>query len=110
MPGIAPPTDGPTRQCLEDTTGWPIKKFVRTTRRYRTIQIQPAHIPSPQPPPYPPTCATHWTASTATPMRTNVSRVTGQMFVARSRVPATQTPRKEELAAAGGPMGDTPMY
>jgi hypothetical protein len=25
---------------LEDRTGWSIKKFVRTTRRYRTIQIQ----------------------------------------------------------------------
>jgi hypothetical protein len=25
---------------LEDTTGWSIKKFVRTARRYRTIQIQ----------------------------------------------------------------------
>ena len=25
---------------VEDTTGWSIKKFVRTARRYRTIQIQ----------------------------------------------------------------------
>ena len=25
---------------LEDTTGWSIKKFVRTARRYRTIEIQ----------------------------------------------------------------------
>ena len=25
---------------IEDTTGWSIRKFVRTTRRYRTIQIQ----------------------------------------------------------------------
>ena len=25
---------------IEDTTGWSIKKFVRTTRRYRTIEIQ----------------------------------------------------------------------
>jgi len=25
---------------VEDTTGWSIKKFVRTTRRYRTIEIQ----------------------------------------------------------------------
>jgi hypothetical protein len=25
---------------IEDHTGWSIKKFVRTTRRYRTIQIQ----------------------------------------------------------------------
>jgi len=25
---------------VEDTTGWSVKKFVRTTRRYRTIEIQ----------------------------------------------------------------------
>jgi hypothetical protein len=25
---------------IEDRTGWSIKKFVRTARRYRTIQIQ----------------------------------------------------------------------
>lgn len=25
---------------IEDTTGWSIKKFVRTARRYRTIEIQ----------------------------------------------------------------------
>jgi hypothetical protein len=25
---------------IEDTTGWSIKKFVKTARRYRTIQIQ----------------------------------------------------------------------
>src|SRR5437762_6301498 len=25
---------------IEDTTGWSIKKFVKTVRRYRTIQIQ----------------------------------------------------------------------
>jgi hypothetical protein len=25
---------------IEDATGWSIKKFVRTARRYRTIQIQ----------------------------------------------------------------------
>ena len=27
-------------RCIEDHTGWSIKKFVRTTRRYRTIEIQ----------------------------------------------------------------------
>jgi hypothetical protein len=25
---------------IEDHTGWPVKKFVRTARRYRTIQIR----------------------------------------------------------------------
>lgn len=27
-------------RCMEDTTGWSIRKFVRAARRYRTIQIQ----------------------------------------------------------------------
>ena len=27
---------------IEDRTGWSIRKFVRTTRRYRTIEIQAA--------------------------------------------------------------------
>jgi hypothetical protein len=27
-------------QAAERQTGWSIKKFVRTTRRYRTVQIQ----------------------------------------------------------------------
>lgn len=27
-------------RLIEDRTGWSIKKFVRTTRRYRTIQIR----------------------------------------------------------------------
>ena len=25
---------------IEATTGWPIRKFVKTARRYRTVQIQ----------------------------------------------------------------------
>ena len=25
---------------IEDTTGWSIRKFIRTARRYRTVQIQ----------------------------------------------------------------------
>ena len=33
----------PGRQPLdEEATGWTIKKFVRTTRRYRTIEIRAA--------------------------------------------------------------------
>src|SRR4051794_5364535 len=27
-------------RLIEDATGWSIKKFVRTARRYRTVQIQ----------------------------------------------------------------------
>jgi transposase len=28
---------------IEKTTGWSIRKFVKTARRYRTIQIQAGH-------------------------------------------------------------------
>ncbi len=34
---------------IEARTGWSIRKFVRTARRYRTIQIQAAPAPSPPP-------------------------------------------------------------
>ena len=27
-------------RVIEDTTGWSVKKFIKTARRYRTIQIQ----------------------------------------------------------------------
>jgi hypothetical protein len=37
---------------IEDRTGWSIRKFVRTARRYRTIEIQAG--PTPSPPPTPP--------------------------------------------------------
>jgi hypothetical protein len=36
---------------IETTTGWSIKKFVRTARRYRTITIQAGPTPSPPPTP-----------------------------------------------------------
>ena len=29
-----------TSRWIEDTTGWSIRKFIRTARRYRTIEIQ----------------------------------------------------------------------
>jgi hypothetical protein len=31
---------------IEDRAGWSIRRFVRTARRYRTIEIQPATTPS----------------------------------------------------------------
>ncbi len=41
-------------RMIEDRTGWSIKKFVRTTRRYRTVQIragsQIINAPDPLPP------------------------------------------------------------
>jgi hypothetical protein len=30
-------------RLIETNTGWSIKKFVRTARRYRTIEIRPAN-------------------------------------------------------------------
>ena len=30
-------------RLIEERTGWSIRKFVRTTRRYRTIQIRAGH-------------------------------------------------------------------
>jgi transposase len=31
-------------RLIEERTGWSIKKFVRTTRRYRTVHIRTVHI------------------------------------------------------------------
>jgi hypothetical protein len=39
----------------EDQTGWSIRKFVRTARRYRTIETRLAPTPSPPPIPSPAT-------------------------------------------------------
>jgi hypothetical protein len=39
---------------IEDRTGWPVKRFVRTARRYRTIQIRAGqHILTAEDPPPP---------------------------------------------------------
>jgi hypothetical protein len=40
---------------IEDTTGWSVKKFLRTVRRYRTTRSRPATTSSPQPTRYPTT-------------------------------------------------------
>ena len=42
---------------IEHQTGWSIKKFVRTARRYRTVRSAPGNKPSPPPTPYPTTSA-----------------------------------------------------
>jgi hypothetical protein len=38
--GTTRPPLNPGRFRIEETTGWSIKKFIKTVRRYRTIQIQ----------------------------------------------------------------------
>jgi hypothetical protein len=50
---------------IEDRTGWSIRKFVRTARRYRT-HPNPGRRPPPSPPPthHPTTCATPSISST----------------------------------------------
>jgi hypothetical protein len=30
----------PSAHCIEHQTGWSIKKFVRTARRYRTVEVK----------------------------------------------------------------------
>jgi hypothetical protein len=50
---------------IEQATGWSIKKFARTTRRYRTIEIQAGNRQSQPPTPYPTTSATRSGNSTA---------------------------------------------
>ena len=43
---------------IEDQTGWSIKKFVQTARRYRTVDIHAGQHILTAADPYPPTCAT----------------------------------------------------
>ena len=59
---------------IEDTTGWSIRKFVRTARRYRTIEIQAGTHTITAADPLPTTFATPWTASTTASVRTDVKR------------------------------------
>jgi hypothetical protein len=42
---------------IEDKTGWPVRKFVRTARRYRTIEIQAGPHTITAADPSPTTCA-----------------------------------------------------
>jgi hypothetical protein len=51
---------------VKNQTGWSIKKFVRTARRYRIVQIRAGRQLSPLPTPYPTTSATPSPKSPAT--------------------------------------------
>jgi len=56
---------------IEHQTGWSIRKFVKTARRYRTVEIQAgARTPSPPPARSPTTCARPSTPSTPASLRT----------------------------------------
>ena len=65
---------------IEARTGWSIRKFVKTARRYRTVEIRPASTPSPPPTHCPTTCAAHSTASTEVQVRTRLSQVRSPMW------------------------------
>ena len=61
---------------IEAQTGWSVRKFVKTARRYRTIEIQAGSAPSPPPTPCPTTSARPSKPSTAPAnLRTNLSQV-----------------------------------
>jgi hypothetical protein len=60
---------------IEHHTGWSIKKFVRTARRYRTITIGVGDHTLTAADPYPTTYATPSRPSTPIPVRTNLIRV-----------------------------------
>ena len=49
---------------IEHCTGWSIKKFIRTARRYCTIEIRVGAHTDTAADPYPPIFATHWKHST----------------------------------------------
>ena len=51
------------------------RKFARTARRYRTVEIQAGPVSSPPPTYRPTTSANSSTASTVTQVRTNLSQV-----------------------------------
>ena len=62
-------------RLIEDCTGWSIRKFVRTTRRYRTVQIR---VASRCPPPrtrHHPIYATSSRSSAQPTGHTNLSQV-----------------------------------
>jgi hypothetical protein len=56
---------------IENRTGWSIKKFVRTARRYRTTEIQAGSHVTTAADPSPVTSMKPSTASTTIPLRTN---------------------------------------
>jgi hypothetical protein len=60
---------------IEHTTGWSIRKFVRTARRYRTVEIQVGGHTITAADPLPADLNKPSTASTASQMRTDLSKV-----------------------------------
>lgn len=68
---------------IEASTGWSIKRFVRTARRYRTVQIQVGKHTITAEDPSPTTYATR--SPSSTDVRTNLSRVRTSMICLLSR-------------------------
>ena len=70
---------------IEHQTGWSIKKFVRTARRYRTVTIQAGRQTLTAAEPLPDDLAEALTKITAAPVRTSLIKV-GSKMVSRYRV------------------------
>jgi hypothetical protein len=66
---------------IEDRTGWSIKKSVRTTRRYRTVEIRAGQQLLTAEDPCPPTYTTPSHASPDPDLRTNLAQVRSQREV-----------------------------
>ena len=60
---------------IEHQTGWSVRKFVKTARRYRTIEIQAGTTSSRPPIPYPTNSAKPSTSSTAGLVRSSLIKV-----------------------------------
>jgi hypothetical protein len=60
---------------IENQTGWSIRKFIKTARRYRTIEIQAGPHTITPPSPCPPTSGQPSTKFTADQLRTKLSQV-----------------------------------
>ena len=79
----------PVSHWIETATGWSIRKFVRTTRRYRTITIQAGqHTTITAADPSPTTSGKHRPRSTVPAgVRTSLIKVVSAQTGPRSAVP-----------------------
>jgi len=78
---------------IERTTGWSIRKFVRTPAATAPSKFKPETTPLPPPTRYPRTSAKHSTASTTAKVRTKLSQVRSNS-AGRGSAAATSSPRR----------------
>jgi hypothetical protein len=97
---------------IETQTGWSIKKFVRTARRYRIVKSKPAARPSPLPTRYPTTSATRWPRSGA-PVCTSLAQLLPHRGVGEIRICSRQCPRASRLTSpwcCDAVLGESPAW